>query len=229
MTDAILLHDLSQKAEETRRLEVVHIGIPEVLGFDRESGEPVWGIGGAADTNNFRDTRVDPITTDEGNVTLATTQKALWPYARTLLPANYFNRIGKTVKLTAWGKTTTDGTAGNYVAGVGYGSSDAPTALGAGAAVAGTTSQSNISWRFEAYATCRLIGATGTLMAFGQWMPAVAVLASTLQPYIIPSSAAVATTVDTTVGTNSLVCTLQRSSTGVWTIATQALIFEALN
>ena len=173
----------------------------------------------------YRSPRQPFVVLDESAITLATTQKALWPYARSILPTNFWT-VGKTVKLTAWGKVTTDGTAGNYVAGIGYGSADAPTALGASASVAGTVSQTAITWRFEAYVTCRTIGATGTLIAFGTWIPAVAVLASTLQPLHVPANTAVATTVDTTVGTNSLVLTLQRSGAGVWTATTQGLHVE---
>lgn len=182
-----------------------------------------------ADGIFYRDTRGPVIVVDETGITLATTQKALWPYARTLLPANYWT-VGKTVKLTAFGKATTDGTAGNYVFEVAYGASDAPAGvLAAGATVAGTTSQTNISWRAEAWVTCRTIGATGSLMAHGAWTPAVAVLASTLQPYTLPASAPAAVTVDTTVGTNSLVFALQRSGAGVWTATTTGLYLEALN
>lgn len=201
--------------------------VPELLGYRRD-GSPIWASMGGADGIFYRDSRQPFQTLDESPITLATTQKALWPYARTVFPSNYWVP-GKSVKLTAFGKVTTDGTAGNYVAGIGYGASDAPTSLGAGATVAGTISQTNITWKFEAYVTCRLIGTSGTLMAHGLWTPAVAVLASTLQPYTIPASAPAATTVDTTVGTNSLVLTLQRSGTGVWTATTTALYIEALN
>lgn len=182
-----------------------------------------------ADSNWYRDTRSSAlITADEAAITLATTQKGLWPYARTLLPANYW-WVGKTVKLTAFGKATTDGTAGNYVAGIGYGSSDAPTALGAGTARAGVTSVTAQSWMFEAYFQCRTIGATGTLVGWGKFVMDLAIQLSTSQPNLIPTSALAAVTIDTTVGTNSPMLTLSRSGAGVWTATTQALIFEALN
>ena len=42
-----------------------------------------------------------------------------------------------------FGKATTDGSAGNYTAGIGYGASDAPTALAAGVSRAGVISQTN--------------------------------------------------------------------------------------
>lgn len=227
LVDPFLAHDMVQKAEETRQLEVVRVGIPDLLGF--KDGAPIWQVMGGADGPDFHDTRIQPIIADETAITLATTQKALWPYARTLLPANYFSKVSKTVHIKAFGKVTTDGTAGNYVAGLGYGSADAPTALAAGATVAGTVSQTNISWILDAYFTSRLAGATGTLVGYGLWVAAVAVLASTLQPYTLPASALAAVTVDTTVGTNSPVFSLQRSGAGVWTATTQAIIMSALN
>jgi hypothetical protein len=199
----------------------------EIIG-KRKDGRAVHAIFGEADGIFYRDSRQPFLIADESPITLATTMKGLWLYPKSILPANYWT-VGKLVKVTAWGKATTDGTAGNYVFGLGYGASDAPTSLGSGATVAGSTSQSNITWRAEAWFRCRTTGATGSLMAFGQWAPAVAVLASTLQPYTVPASAAAATSIDTTVGTNSLMMTLQRSSTGVWTATTQELVVEALN
>lgn len=168
------------------------------------------------------------ILVDESPITLATTMKALWAPARTMLPANYWYP-GKIVKLTAFGKATTDGTAGNYVFELAYGAGDAPTPLVAGATVAGSTSQTNISWMAQAYAECRSIGATGTLRMWGEWRPAVALLASTLQPYLFPSSAPADVTIDTTVATNALTFQLQRSGAGVWTATTTNIVYEDLN
>ena len=39
-----ILKDAIQKAEETRQLEVIRIGIPDLLGFHRD-GSPVWFAG----------------------------------------------------------------------------------------------------------------------------------------------------------------------------------------
>jgi hypothetical protein len=181
-----------------------------------------------ADGVNYRDLRNPHIVVDETAITLATTMKSLWDRSRTVLPANYFF-VGKVVKLTAFGKATTDGTAGNYVFEMSYGSTDAPTPLVAGATVAGTVSQTNITWIAEGYAECRSIGATGTLRMWGIWEPAVALLASTLQPYTFPSATPADITIDTTASGNSLCFNLQRSGAGVWTAATTGLLFEALN
>lgn len=168
------------------------------------------------------------ILVDESAVTLATTMKALWPAARTILPANFWYP-GKTIKLTAFGKATTDGTAGNYVFELGYGTGDAPTPLVAGATVAGTISQTNVTWTAYAYMECRTVGATGTVRMWGQWSPAVALVASTLSPYLFPSATPADVTIDTTVGTNAPTFQLQRSGVGVWTATTTALIVEELN
>lgn len=182
-----------------------------------------------ADGLFYRDLRIPtPLDADESAVTLATTMKALWPDARTTLPANYW-RVGKCVKLTAFGKATTDGTAGNYVFEMAYGTGDAPaTSIVTGATVAGSTSQTNISWIAEGYAECRAVGATGVLRMWGRWFPAVALLASTLQPYVFPSSAPADLSIDTT-SAKALTFQLQRSGAGVWTATTTNILFEALN
>jgi hypothetical protein len=165
------------------------------------------------------------IIADESPVTLATTMKALWPAAKTLMPVGFWS-VGKIVKVTAFGKMTTDGTAGNYVFEMGYGSGDAPTPKASGATVAGTVSQTDISWWAEGYMECKTLGTSGTCRMWGMWSPAVAVLASTLQPYLFPNSAPTDITIDTTVGTNAITFQLQRSSTGVWTATTTNLIVE---
>ena len=182
-----------------------------------------------ADSGSWRDVRIPtPIVVDEAQVSLTTTMKALWPAHRTMLPADYW-RVGKILSLTAFGKLTTDGTAGNYVFEMAYGAGDAPTPLVTGATVAGTVSQTNITWIAQGYMECRSIGSSGTCRMWGIWEPAVAVLASTLQPYTFPNATPADITIDTTVGTNAITFQLQRSGAGVWTATTTNLILEALN
>lgn len=165
---------------------------------------------------------------DESAITLATTMKALWLPAKTLVPAGVW-KPGKILKITAFGKATTDGTAGNYVFEMGYGSGDAPTPLVAGATVAGTVSQTNVTWMAYGYAECRSYGTSGVIRMWGQWSPAVALVASTLSPYLFPNATPADVTADTTVGTNALTFQLQRSGAGVWTAATTSIIFEEVN
>lgn len=186
-------------------------------------------IGGGADGIFYRDSRQPFVIADQAAVTLLTTDLNLFPAALTLLPANYWVP-GKTVKLTAFGKSTSDGTAGNVVVGIGIGAANPPTNIKKSAAVAGTVSKTDFSWRFEAYCTCRATGTSGTAMCFGAFdTDPAGLLASTLSPLMVPQSGNTAITVDTTLGTNSLTLTLNRSGTGVWSATTQALYVEALN
>lgn len=162
---------------------------------------------------------------DESPITLATTQKALWLPAKTLIPTGVWYP-GKIVKLTAFGKATSDGTAGNYVFGVALGAGDAPAAIVTGATVAGTVSRTNDTWMAEAFAECRSFGTAGVLRLWGFISPVVSLLASTLQPYIIPAATPADISFDFTVGTNALTLQAQRSGAGVWTMTTTHLQFH---
>lgn len=230
--NAAQLFELERLNSERRRF-----GLPVYVGFKTSDGyglgwedgaEPLYEIIGGADGIFYRDLREPHIVVDESAITLATTQKALWAPARTILPANYW-RVGKVVKLSAFGKATTDGTAGNYVFEMGYGSGDAPTPLVIGATVAGTVSQTNVTWRMEGYMECRAIGATGTCRMWAETRPVVALLASTLQPYLMPNATPADITINTTIGTEAVTFQWQRSGAGVWTATTTGLLFEALN
>lgn len=159
---------------------------------------------------------------DESAITLATTQKALWLPAKTLIPTGVWYP-GKIIKLTAFGKATTDVTAGNYVFGVALGAGDAPAAIVTGASVAGTVSRTADTWMAEAFAECRSFGTAGVLRLWGYMRPVVSLLASTLQPYLMPAATPADISFDFTVGTNALTLQAQRSGAGVWTMTTTSL------
>jgi hypothetical protein len=225
------LHREARRAHELGQNDfpTVRVGIPYPVGFHRD-GSVIWEMAGGADGPFYRDTKMQAmIVADDSTITLATTQKALWTYAKTILPANYWTFVGKTVKVTAYGWATTDGTAGNYTPGLGYGSSDAPSAMAAGVARAGVTSATTKAWRAEYHTICQAVGASGNLRGMGEWKADLALQLSTNQPNLLPATQVTNTSADTTVGTNSIVGTLQRSGTGVWTAATSGLIMEALN
>lgn len=162
------------------------------------------------------------LTADETAITLATTMKALWLPAKTLIPAGFW-APSKIWTVEAWGKATTDGTAGNYVFEVGLGAGDAPAALVTGATVAGTVSQTNVAWKAKISAECRTYGTAGILRLRGEMRPVVALLASTLQPYLMPNVTEADITFDFTAGTNALTLQAQRSGAGVWTMQTTSL------
>jgi hypothetical protein len=181
-----------------------------------------------ADGTQYRDLRQPNVVVDEATITLASTQKALWVPARTLLPANYW-WVGKVVSLTAFGKFTSGTTPGNLTPAMAYGSGDAPTAIVTGAARAVVASVTNITWMMEGYAQCRAIGATGTLRMWGSFVGDLAMQLSTAQPNLFPSSAPADVTIDTTVGTNALTFQMARSGSTAETMTTTGLLFEALN
>lgn len=162
------------------------------------------------------------LTADESAIPLATTQKALWLPAKTMFPAGFWAPM-KVVGIEVFGKATSDGTAANYVFGVGLGAGDAPAAIVTGATVAGTVSQTNVTWRAQIFAQCRTFGAAGVLRLWGEIRPVVALLASTLQPYIMPNATPADITFDFTANTNALTLQAQRSGAGVWTMTTTGL------
>jgi hypothetical protein len=168
------------------------------------------------------------LTADEAAITLATTQKALWLPAKTLIPTGIW-KPGKIISVEAFGKGTTDGTAGNYVFALGLGAGDAPAAIVTGATIAGSTGQTNVTWSAKGYAECRTFGTAGILRLSGSWEPAVALVASTLQPYTMPNATPADITFDFTVGTNALTFQCQRSGAGVWTMTTTLLLFREEN
>ena len=179
--------------------------------------------------NDYRDMAAAVDVLDQGSITLATTQKALWLPARTTIPARDF-RVNKTWKLTACIKFVTDGTGGNYILGAGVGTGDAPAVIVIGPSVAGTISQTLIG-RMEAYFTVRTIGAAGTISIWGEASVSVGLLASTLQPYLFPQAGAtVVSTLDMGLNTSAFTFQCQRSGVGVWTATCVGVpLLEALN
>jgi hypothetical protein len=129
---------------------------------------------------------------DLSAVTLAATAKALYPASA--FPqgfAGFFNRPGRRLAIRLFGKITTAVTPGNLSIDAYYGTgADANgTIIVSSAAVALTASQTNISWELWCFLRCITPGPTGTLQANGYFGAGVGVLASTLQPVMIPASA----------------------------------------
>lgn len=145
-----------------------------------------------ADGLFYLDTREPFIASDIAAVTLATTAKALYPKDNfPVLGGQYFGRVGKKLKIRLFGRITTVLTPGNGSFNVYYGSGADATGvlLMTGTPVALTASQTNLSWEAELYVHCRTIGAAGTLFCEGKALFNNAVIASTLQPILLPASA----------------------------------------
>lgn len=145
-----------------------------------------------ADGLFYNDLREPFIAADLAAVTLAATAKALYtPSAFPILGGQYFARQGKKLKIRLFGRMTTGATPGNGSFNVYYGNgADANgVALMAGAPVALTASQTNLSWEVEIYVHCRATGSAGTLFCTGKARFNVGLIASTLQPILLPASA----------------------------------------
>src|SRR5262245_35504479 len=102
-----------------------------------------------ADGIYVNDLRTPFISGDIAAVTLATTDKALYPVGNfPVLPGNYFSFIGKKVKISMFGRITTSATPGNLNWDVYYGTgADANgTILASSAAVALQANQTSLSW-----------------------------------------------------------------------------------
>lgn len=180
-----------------------------------------------ADGIYYRDLRTPFMIADASSVTITTA--VCIPVATAnfaFLPANYFN-IGKTVKHTQWGKMTTGATPGNGTWSFGLSNAD-NTRLTSSSAKALTASQTNLLYRAEGTATCRTTGATGTAQVVGLGIWNVAMVASTLQPILIPDSAPTTTTFDTT-ASQGLTFQMARSGSTTETATAVALYLEALN
>ena len=177
------------------------------------------------------DLRAPHINADVASVTLATTYKAALPVANLpVLGSNYFGYVGKCVRLRVWGQITTGATPGNIQAGVywGTGADANGTIIVQSAATALTASQTNLSWELDLLIRCRALGVSGSLIGHGMLNANVAVVASTLQPVMLPASAAAAVTVDLT---QNFVLSPQilRSGSTAESLIVHDFTYEALN
>ena len=182
-----------------------------------------------ADGLFYQDTREPFKSADESAVTLSTTDKALHlPAAFPVLGAGYFNqRIGKRMRIRAFGKLTTAATPGNGVFSLYFGTgADANgTVIAASAAQALTASQTNLSWICEFNVITRALGASGSLFGWGWAIYNEGVAAPHL---LIPASAAVAVTVDVT-SSNILSLQYKRSGSTAESMTLQDLEVTAMN
>src|SRR6266550_2399826 len=159
-----------------------------------------------ADGIYYVDRRLPFLVADQSPVTPTTTLKNVWANGATsptILPANYWT-VGKTLRLTANLKLTTGTRA--KIASVG------PFGI-----------------FIQGYATCRTTGTAGTLSMWGFVYPDLGVFLSTAVPFVFPSNGTtVVSTIDTTVGTNSLFFEYSTSA-GTDSIVATDIILEAMN
>lgn len=180
----------------------------------------------------YHDTREPFVTVSPGAVTLTATAKALYtPSQFPVLGGQYFSRVGKKLRIRLFGQITTALTPGNGSFNVYYGNgTDANgVLLMTGTPVALSPSQTNLSWSLEIIVTCRSIGSAGTLFCTGKAHFNNAVIASTLQPILLPASApAVSGAVDLTAA-NIISVQFLRSGSTVETIQVVEMEVVSMN
>jgi hypothetical protein len=179
----------------------------------------------------YVDSRAPFLAADVAAVTLSTTDKALLPIANLpILGSNYFGWVGKNVRIRVFGRITTGATPGNGTLDVYWGSgADANgTIIASSAAVALTASQTSLSWELDLFIRCRAMGSSGSLFCTGMLNANVGVIASTLQPVMVPASAPAAVTVDLTVA-NVISVQYKRSGSTAETMQVHEYMFEAMN
>jgi hypothetical protein len=186
-----------------------------------------------ADGLFYWDSRAPHITGDITAVTLATTDKALYPVANfPTLGSQYWNYIGKGMRICLFGRITTVATPGNGTFDIYYGSgADATgTILASSGSLALSINQTNVTWYMECSVRCRAIGGAGvgSLMCTGFAHFNVGVLASTLQPMMIPATAPVAVSVDLTAA-NIISVQFKRSGSTAETMQVHEMAVISLN
>lgn len=109
-------------------------------------------------------------TGDGAALTASTTSTSILPgQAKITLPANFFDKVGKMVRVRATGRVTTVTTPGTLTLDVRFGS---VVVANGGAMTLNATAQTNVTWDLEWILTCRAIG-TGTaanMMHVGKFM-----------------------------------------------------------
>jgi hypothetical protein len=137
---------------------------------------------------------IDPaVQADEATITPAATYKALIPAARYQLGVQFFNKVGRKLRIRAFGKITTSlgASTGQFGILFGTGADNDGVNVCQSATFTQTVSKTNLSWDVEAYIHARSLGATGTLFGTGRVSINTTLVAATLQPILIPPSAAV--------------------------------------
>lgn len=180
----------------------------------------------------WNDTREPFFVSDLAAVTLSTTAKALYTKdSFPVLGGQYFARPGKKIKIRMFGKITTAATPGNGSFNVYYGSGADATGvvLMTGTPVALTLSQTNLSWWAEINVRCLTTGSTGTLECTGIAHFNVGVIASTLQPILLPASAAAPSGACDLTAANIISVQYLRSGSTAETMTVQDMEVIALN
>jgi hypothetical protein len=172
------------------------------------------------------------LVTDVGAVTLAATNKALYPAAaHPNLGGNFFGFPGAGLRIRMFGRMTTGATPGNGQFAVywGNGGDANGTILASSAALALVINGSNLSWCAEFDIVCRSVGATGTLFVTGWTEFNVGLLASTNAPMLVPGATPVVSGAVDLSANNVISVQFNRSGSTAESMQIHDLWFHPLN
>ncbi len=188
-------------------------------------------IGGGMDGAFYQDMREPFFVTDITATAITTTASVIYTAAQfPPLGANYFNRPGKMLKIRLWLKIAATTTPGNISFNVHWGTGAA--ANGTLICVAGTpVAMANVTkgLYLEVTVRCLTAGSTGTLEATGWAICDPALVASTLQPMMIPTAGAAASASLDLTAANVVSVQMLASGTGGTTAQMQQMEVVACN
>jgi hypothetical protein len=175
----------------------------------------------------YTDAKAPFLSAAEAAVTLATTDKMIYPGSRTLINAANLSP-GKKYELYVYGTITTGATPGNLGVEFYWGSADAATTLlASSAALTLIANQTAIPFLVTVRLQFRAVGPSGSVLAHGKLEIGTAVVA--VGQALIPASAPAAVTVDTTAATSGIGVQMKRSGSTAETVTVQDIIFYAPN
>jgi|SRR5882672_1701786 len=178
----------------------------------------------------YNDLRAPFITSDVASVTLAATNKALYPIANVPAMGKDYWWAGKKVRIELFGRITTAATPGNLTLALFYGTGADANGVSIVASAAQTliASQTAISWRAKFIVHCRSTGSAGTLFGWGKAFFGTAVIAA--GDFLMPANtAAVSGACDLTVAGNVLSVQALRSGSTAETMQVHDVNVIAMN
>ena len=185
-----------------------------------------------ADGLFYVDHRTPFISADVAAVTVIGTNKAIVPVANLpILGANYFNFIGKAVRIRMFGRWSTAATPGTQTMTWlwGTGADANGTAVLTSQVITPIASLVNTSWKMECVFRCRAMGASGSLICNGAFHFLNSLtLTTAISDFLMPATANAAVTVDLTAANVLSPQTLATTST-TNTMQVHDFLFEALN
>lgn len=187
-------------------------------------GEPM-----AADSASWRDLNKPWINAAQTAITLAATDKLMYPGYLGARKGGYWSAQKKT-KITVIGTLTTAATPGNLGIEAYYGTTDAGgTLLVSSAAIALAATQTNLTLIVEMWFQCGTDGGSGTIKAMGRLTGNSALFSTAAnEVMMIPASAPAFVTVDTTADSGYNL-QIKRSGSTAESFTAHEVLYEALN